>query len=70
MGEPVGVPKRRRYTKSQENVLAKYFAKHISTRVMPVASECKEFLRQHSGLFEERKVKDIYDKCRNMSGRS
>ena len=70
VGEQVVSPqKRRKFTSAQENVLAKHFATHISTHVMPAAKECKEFLQMYSALFEGRRVKDIYDKCRNMSGR-
>ena len=58
--------KRKAFTERQEGQITDFFKTQISTRQFPTSIECREFL----ALFPmQRSPKDIYDKCRNLSGR-
>ena len=60
-------PKRKAFKKEEEESIANFFSQHIKRRQFPTAVEAKEFL----DLFPmNRSPKDIYDKCRNLAGRS
>ena len=62
-------PRRRTaFTQHQQDLLADYFAQHISDRKFPTSLECQDFIKLYPA-FAGRKPKDIYDKCRNLAGR-
>lgn len=59
-------PKRKPFSRADEELIANFFRQHISRRQFPTIAESREFLELYP---MDRTPKDIYDKCRNIAGR-
>lgn len=68
--EECWLPSPKKFSQEEMELITKFFRRQKKAQKnFPTSMECRDFVAIYKSEFQDRTVKDIYDKCRNIAGR-